>query len=131
MSSDLTERRAKVLKDFAQAWNDHDIEGLMSFMTDDCIFDGSAGDTVFGTRLEGSKAVRAGYEKIWAIFPDAKWNEDRHFVSGDRGVSEWRFTGTMADGSRVETNGCDLFIFKGDKIHVKDSFRKNRPPMKD
>jgi ketosteroid isomerase-like protein len=60
-------------------------------------------------------------------FPDAQWNDPRHFVAGDRGVSEWRFTGTRSDGTRVEVNGCDVFTFRDGKIHVKDSFRKFRP----
>jgi ketosteroid isomerase-like protein len=49
---------------------------------------------------------------------------------GDRGVSEWTFTGTSKDGTRVEVSGCDLFTFRNGKIAVKNSFRKNRPPIK-
>ncbi|BFM15529.1 nuclear transport factor 2 family protein [Maricurvus nonylphenolicus] len=130
MSEELQAKRVQVLKDFAKAWNDHDINALMSFMTEDCIFDGSAGDEVCGTRFEGFEAVKAGYQKIWEVFPDAAWNEDKHFVNGDRGVSEWRFTGTMADGSKVNMHGNDLFVFRDDKIYIKDSYRKNRPPVK-
>jgi ketosteroid isomerase-like protein len=44
-------------------------------------------------------------------------------------VSEWTFTGTRADGSRVEVNGCDVFTFREGKIAVKNSYRKNRPPL--
>ncbi len=130
MSNELQAVRLQVLKDFAKAWNDHDIDALMSFMTEDCIFDGSAGSAVCGTRFEGFDAVRAGYQKIWEVFPDAAWNEDKHFVVDDRGVSEWRFTGTMTDGSAVNMHGNDLFVFRGDKIYIKDSYRKNRPPVK-
>ena len=50
-------------------------------------------------------------------------------VCGDRGVSEWKFTGTRADGTRVEANGCDLFTFRNGKIAVKDAYRKDRPPV--
>jgi hypothetical protein len=44
-------------------------------------------------------------------------------------VSEWTFTGTRMDGTRVEVNGCDLFTFRDGKIAVKNSFRKNRPAI--
>jgi ketosteroid isomerase-like protein len=47
-------------------------------------------------------------------------------VTGDRGVSEWTFSGTRSDGKRIEVNGCDLFTFLDGKIAVKNSFRKNR-----
>jgi ketosteroid isomerase-like protein len=70
--------------------------------------------------------VRAGFAEVWATFPDAHWAAARHFVVGDRGVSEWTFTGTRADGTRVEVHGCDLFTFRGGKIALKNSYRKNR-----
>lgn len=126
MNKDLQAERLQLLKDFAQAWNDHDIEALMSCMAPGCRFDGSAGADVFGSRAEGEAEVRASYLKMFEVFPDATWNEDHHFVAGDRGVSEWRFTGTKADGSKVNTMGCDLFEFEGNKLLVKDSYRKNR-----
>jgi steroid delta-isomerase-like uncharacterized protein len=116
------------LQAFADAWNRHDIETLMRFMTDDCVFEASAGPDTCGTRYEGEKAVRAGFSEVWQVFPDAQWHAPRHFVSGDRGVSEWTFTGTRFDGTRVEVNGCDLFTFRDGKIAVKNSYRKNRPP---
>mgnify|MGYP000462470434 CR=1 FL=1 len=34
-----------------------------------------------------------------------------------------------ADGSRVETDGVDLFTFSGGKIALKNSFRKTRPNL--
>jgi ketosteroid isomerase-like protein len=60
------------------------------------------------------------------VFPDARFAEARHFVAGDRGVSEWRFSGTSADGKTVEVDGCDLFTFAGGKIARKSSFFKTR-----
>ena len=101
----------------------------MSFMTDDCVFEASAGPEVSGTRYEGRESVKAGYTEVFATFPDAHWGNARHFVHGDRGVSEWTFTGTRGDGSRVEVNGCDVFTFRNGKIAVKNSYRKNRPPI--
>jgi len=101
----------------------------MSFMTDDCVFESSAGNETCGTRFEGADAVRMGYAKAWKDFPDAKWADARHFVSGNQGVSEWIFSGTQADGKRVEVTGCDVFTFRDGKISVKNSYRKNRPPM--
>lgn len=118
----------QMLQEFADAWNRHDIDALMAFMTDDCVFEASAGPDVCGTRYVGHNAVRAGFADVWATFPDAHWGGARHFVAGERGVSEWTFTGTRADGARVEVHGCDLFAFREGKIALKDSYRKNRPP---
>ena len=98
----------------------------MSFMTDDCVFESSAGPDVCGTRYVGRAAVRAAYADVWATFPDAHWGNARHFVQGNRGVSEWTFTGTRGDGTHVEVHGCDLFTFRDGKIALKNSYRKNR-----
>ncbi len=116
-----------LLEAFAQAWSRHDIEALMACMTDDCVFHTSAGPGACGTRYIGYEAVRNGFMKAWADFPDAQWTRARHAVTGRRGVSEWTFVGTRAsDGQRIEVDGCDLFTFHGDKIRVKDSWRKHR-----
>jgi ketosteroid isomerase-like protein len=126
MSADAT---VEMLQAFADAWNRHDPEALMSFMSDDCVFETSAGPEVSGTRYVGPEAVKAGYIEVFASFPDAHWGDARHFVHGSRGVSEWTFTGTRTDGSRVEVNGCDLFTFRGGRITVKNSYRKHRPSV--
>jgi hypothetical protein len=68
--------------------------------------------------------VRAGLASRFAGIPDVHYGEDRHWVSGDRGCSEWLVTGTTLKGERVEVRGCDLFEFKGDKIARKDSYWK-------
>jgi len=95
-------------------------------MTGDCIFEASAGPDVCGTRSVGVESVRAAFLDVWRTFPDAHWGNARHLVCGDRGVSEWVFTGTRADGTRVEVQGCDLFVFRAGKIALKNSYRKNR-----
>ena len=45
------------------------------------------------------------------------------FVHDDRAVSEWTFTGTGADGSRVEAQGVDLFTLRDGKIITKHGHR--------
>lgn len=129
MSQETTEVIPEFLQAFADAWNRHDADALMSFMTEECVFEASGGPEIFGTRYVGRNAVRDGYAEVWSTFLDAHWGNARHFVAGDRGVSEWTFTGTRMDGSRVEVNGCDLFTFRDGKIAVKNSYRKNRPPL--
>jgi len=127
MSQMVSEVTPEVLQAFADAWNRHDLDALMAFMAEDCVFESSAGPDVCGTRCVGHDAVRASYAEVWSTFPDAHWGGARHFVHGDRGVSEWTFTGTRSDGGRVEVHGCDLFTFRDGKIALKNSYRKNRP----
>ena len=129
MANVTPEITAEVLDAFADAWNRHDTDALMSFMTDDCVFESSAGPDICGTRYAGREAVRAGFTEVFATFRDAHWGNAQHFIQGDRGVSEWTFTGTRADGTRVEVHGCDLFTFRNGKIALKNAYRKNRSPI--
>lgn len=114
------------LEAFAEGWNAHDVDRLMTFMTDDCAFETTAGPEACGKRYEGRDRVRDAFARVFKTFPDAHFGDARHFVSGDRGCSEWTFSGTGPDGKRLEVRGCDLFVFRAGKIALKSSFFKNR-----
>jgi len=126
MAQSNTEVNEDFLQSFANAFNAHDIKAIMSHMTNDCVFEASAGPDFDGQKFSGQEQVMKGFEDVFATFPDAQWNNPKHFISGNRGFSEWTFTGTKTDGTKVEVTGCDLFTFKDGKIAIKDSYRKNR-----
>ena len=130
MAQSTNKATEDLLRSFADAFNAHDTKAIMSHMTDDCIFEASAGPDVNGEKFTGQAQVKKAFENVFAMFPDAHWGNSKHFVSGTRGFSEWIFTGTRADGTKVEVTGCDLFTFKKGKIAVKNSYRKNRLPAK-
>ena len=116
------------LESFANAFNAHDVKLIMSHMTDDCVFEASAGPDMNGEMFIGQVQVKKALENVFETFPDAHWGNASHFVFGNRGLSEWIFTGTKNDGTKVEVKGCDLFTFKDGKIFLKNSFRKNYFP---
>jgi ketosteroid isomerase-like protein len=118
------------LQTFADAFNAHDSKAIMAHMTDDCVFEASSGPDANGEKFMGREQVKKAFEAVFATFPDARWSNARHFISGDRGLSEWVFTGTRSDGTKVEVTGCDVFTFKDGKIAVKNSYRKNRMSAK-
>jgi ketosteroid isomerase-like protein len=116
------------LQSFVDAFNAHDVQAIMWHMTDDCVFQASAGPDTDGEKFTGQDEVKKAFEDVFATFPDAHWGNARHFLFEDRGLSEWIFTGTRKDGTRVEVTGCDLFTFRNGKIAIKNSYRKNRIP---
>ncbi len=115
---------ARLLERLLDAFNRHDVEGVMEFFTEDCVFEMPRGPDRWGRRLEGKHEVREGIEARFAGIPDIHYGDDRHWVAGDRGVSEWTITGTDKSGKRVEVRGCDLFEFRDAKIARKDSYWK-------
>jgi ketosteroid isomerase-like protein len=122
---------SEFLARFTQAWNDQDIEALMSHVCDDdaCTFMASVGNDVEGSKWVGRDAVREGFASLWIGYPDAHFEPvGEDFIVGDRGCSEWIFTGTKAaDGTKVVARGCDVYTFRDGKILVKNSMRKQRP----
>jgi ketosteroid isomerase-like protein len=114
------------LQEYSDAWNRHDIDRIMHFMTDDCVFETGAGHDACGTRYEGLDEVKKRFIEVWESIPDIRFENARHFVHNDRGCSEWTLTGTRPDGTKLELNGCDLFTFRDGKIRVKNSFLKKR-----
>ncbi len=120
---------AATLQAFGDAWNRHDIDGLMSFMSEDCVFQTAAGPDACGTRHVGQAAVRKAFAGAWETIKDAQWENGTHFAEGDFGISQWTFTGTAPDGTRIETDGVDVFAFRDGKITLKSAFRKVRPNL--
>jgi reactive intermediate/imine deaminase len=119
-----------ILDAFAGAYNRHDVEGIMGFMTPDCSFLSYFGPDPCGERFVGADRVRERVAAGLRDFPDARWEDVRHFVSADRAISEWTFRGTRRGTSeQVERRGCDVFTFRDNKIHVKDTYQKWRQPV--
>jgi ketosteroid isomerase-like protein len=112
------------LKQLLEAFNRHDLDRIMEFFSDDATFDMPRGDEPWGTRFSGKNAVRNGLATRFSGIPDVHYGEDRHWVSGDRGVSEWLLTGTTTTGQKVRVRGCDLFQFRDGKVVRKDSYWK-------
>jgi ketosteroid isomerase-like protein len=119
-----------ILDAFASAYNRHDVDGIMHLMTAGCSFVSYFGPDAHGERFFGADNVRLRVAAGLRDFPDARWEDVRHFVSGDRGISEWTFRGTRRGTSEpVERCGCDVFTFRDNKIHIKDTYQKWRQPL--
>ena len=112
------------LEGFLDAFNDHDVDAIMSFFSDDCVLDMPRGPGPGGRRLVGKEQVREGIQSRLDGIPDVHYGDERHFACGDRGVSEWTIRGTQATCEPIEVRGCDLFEFRDGKISRKDSFWK-------
>ena len=129
--SNENEVTPEFLARFTKAWNEQDIDGLMDHVVDDdeCTFMASVGMETEGSLWVGREKVREGFASLWEGYPDAHFEAiGEDFIIGNRGCSEWIFTGTKkADGTKVKARGCDVYTFKNGKILIKNSMRKQRP----
>jgi ketosteroid isomerase-like protein len=122
----MSEPSVETLKAIAAAFNRHDLDAIMNFFAEDAVFESPRGPDAWGRRFEGKAAVREGLAARFIGIPDVHYGDDDHFVSGDRGASEWTLTGTTTDGEWIEVRGCDLWTFREGLVTLKDSYWKIR-----
>jgi ketosteroid isomerase-like protein len=123
------DRDAKLdaLKSIARGFDTHNLDMIMAHFAQDAVFESPRGTEPWGTRFTGKAAIHDAFAARFAGIPDVRYQQDDHFVDGDRGASEWTLSGTTTDGQRVEVRGCDLWTFRDGQVVRKDSFWKIRP----
>jgi steroid delta-isomerase-like uncharacterized protein len=114
----------ELLKGFLDGFNRHDLDSIMDYFAEDCVFYMPRGSTPRGDRFVGKDQVRAGLAKRFEGIPDVHYGQDRHWACGEFGVSEWTLTGTSVSGQKIDVRGVDLLEFDQGKITRKDSFWK-------
>src|SRR3989344_5335728 len=92
----------ETLKKFLEAFNKHDLDSIMNFFAEDCVFYMPRGSSPRGDKYVGKTEVRAGLAKRFAGIPDVHYGNDQHWMCGDFGVSEWTLTATAVSGKKIE-----------------------------
>ena len=123
MSAKMTVRRAE---EFGAAWNSGDADLVASFFTEDGAFHASVGPDPLGRSYVGRDNIRRGVRAFFERFPNGKFENLKVVVAGEIGTFEWDFVVTKAHGATERIAGCDLLKFEGDKVAVKNAFRKQR-----
>ncbi|TMB76625.1 MAG: nuclear transport factor 2 family protein [Chloroflexi bacterium] len=103
---------------FNQAFNRHDVDGVMSLMTDDCLFENTL-PRPDGERHIGQAAVRRFWDKFFGDSPRARFETEEIVVAGDRAIVRWRF-----DWGSGHVRGIDLFKVRDGKVAEKLSYVK-------
>lgn len=111
-----------VVEKFNAAFNQHDVDGVMNLMTEDCVFENTA-PMPDGTRLEGATAVREFWEKFFANSPDAFFEAEEVFATGNRCVVRWIYRKTK-DGKPWHLRGVDVFKVSNGKVAEKLAYVK-------
>jgi ketosteroid isomerase-like protein len=116
----------RMLQDIAAGFDAHDLDRILMHFADDAVFESPRGPDPWGQRVSGIEAVRDAFAGRFSGIPDVRYQQDRHFVDGDRGASEWTLSGTTTAGQRIEVRGCDLWTFRDGRVVTKDSYWKIR-----
>jgi len=118
--SDLDTRAA--VDRFNEAFNRHDVDGVMLAMTDDCVFENTSPPD--GQRYEGQVEVRAAWEELFAASPDAHFDSEDVIVADDRCVVRWIYTWTNEDRTTSSLRGVDVLRVRDGKVAEKFAYVK-------
>jgi ketosteroid isomerase-like protein len=108
---------------YDQAWNEQDVEAIMSMHTPDMVFE----NHTRGVRASGAD-VRQLLESIFADQPDLRFRGRHRYVGPDFVVSEWTATATDSEGRTIEWDGIDVFPFRDGLIARKDVYSSSHAP---
>ena len=115
------------LRAFFDAWNAHDVETIVSYFIADGAYHASIGPDDAGTSFIGTSELRRGVAAFLDNYGDVHYTDLVVGMSGnDRAFASWTFHGISPDGIPLTYRGVDLFVIDGDRIAVKDAYRKER-----
>ena len=80
----------KMFKDYCAMWSTHDLDKIVSFFADSCVYENLAREQTY----RGKEGVKAYAKACFDAIPDFKVQVVSVFVSGDWLASEWVMTGT-------------------------------------
>jgi ketosteroid isomerase-like protein len=108
---------------FNDAFNRHDVDGVVAAMTEDCVFENTQ-PPPDGARYEGQAAVRDFWRRFFAASPHARFETEEAVAAGDRAAVRWRYSWRDADGAEGHVRGMDLFRVRNGKVAEKLSYVK-------
>ena len=118
----MSESARTVVERFNEAFNRHDVDGIMSWMTDDCVFENTR-PAPDGTRIAGQPAVRAFWEEFFRRSPHAHFETEELIASDDRCIVRWVYR-WIRDGASGHVRGVDVFRVRDGKVAEKLSYVK-------
>lgn len=125
----MTERNEleRWTRDFTQAFNDNDLDRVMSYMAEDGVYDQFNDEPAVG-----HEAVRAAFEpQFKGAFGEMRFEEEDFFVDTEarKSLISWVCSLDTKDG-RAGWRGLDILVFDRDgKITRKATYAKAKAPL--
>ena len=113
----------RVVLEFNEAFNRHDVAGMMRLMSDTCVFENThpAPD---GTVYTGKEVVTQYWQEFFRQSPHAHIAIEEIFGLGERCIMRWRYSWVDLEGEKGYVRGVDIFLVRDGGIKEKLSYVK-------
>lgn len=117
------ESALRVVLDFNEAFNQHNVAGMMQLWSEEGVFENTA-PAPDGTRYTGKQAITQFWHDFFRESPHARIEIEEVFGFGERCIMRWRYTWVDAAGKSGHVRGVDLFRVEHGLICEKLSYVK-------
>lgn len=122
----MPEVTTALLDTIQDGFNQHDVDAILSHFAEDCEWLMARGPhPPEGRRCVGKQEIGDVLRARYAVITDMRWEEMKHWVFGDKALSEWVVRGTHPDSGPFEYLGCDLWEFRNGLVTRKDTYWKS------
>jgi len=112
------ETAIRIVLEFNEAFNRHDVAGMMQLMSEDCVFENTS-PAPDGTVYLGKEAVTQFWQDFFRESPQAHIEIEEIFSLGLRCIMRWKY-----DWGNGHVRGVDVFKIKDGLISEKLSYVK-------
>lgn len=117
------ESATRIVLTFNEAFNRHDVAGMMALMSEDCVFENTS-PAPDGTVYSGVEAVTQFWQDFFHESPQAHIEIEEIFGLGERCIMRWRYDWVDAEGEKGHVRGADIFLVRDGSIREKFSYVK-------
>lgn len=108
----------RIVLEFNEAFNQHNVDEMMRLMSEDCIFENTA-PAPDGTRYTGKEVVTQFWQDFFRASPQAHIEIEDIFGFGNHCIMRWKYT--WGNG---HVRGVDIFKIEEGLISEKLSYVK-------
>jgi predicted SnoaL-like aldol condensation-catalyzing enzyme len=117
------ESAVRVVIAFNEAFNRHDVAGMMQLMSADCVFENTA-PPPDGAVYSGKAAITQYWQDFFSQSPHAHIKIEKIFGLGIHCIMRWRYDWVDEAGNAGHTRGVDIFRVQNNLISEKLSYVK-------
>jgi predicted SnoaL-like aldol condensation-catalyzing enzyme len=117
------ESAMRIVLEYKEAFNRHDVAGMMQLMSDDCVLENTA-PVPDGAVYSGKEAVTNFWQDFFGESPHAHIEVEEIFGLGERCVMRWKYNWEDMGGEKGHVRGVDIFRVREGFIREKLSYVK-------